>query len=256
MEKQFSRIELMIGKGRLKRLHQSHVAVIGLGAVGSFCVEALARSGVGHLTVVDCDKVEETNLNRQLFALHSTIGKKKTDAARERIVDIYPHCKVRALELFAHADTISTILEDKPDLIIDAIDSLNPKVNILAEISRSGIPVISSMGAATRTDLGLIRFGDLFSARGCSLARSVRQRLRRLGITEGIDCVYSTEISNKDALGEIGEGQMGVDQGRKRRPMGSLPTVTAVFGLTVAHHALRFLLGGSFLEEKALRSDF
>ncbi|HRZ39872.1 MAG TPA: tRNA threonylcarbamoyladenosine dehydratase [Candidatus Omnitrophota bacterium] len=250
MSRQFSRIELMIGKGKLKRLHQSHVAVIGLGAVGSFCVEALARSGVGHLTLADCDKVEETNLNRQLFALHSTLGKRKTDVARQRVLDIYPQCKVDPVELFAHAETIPLVLEKKPDLIVDAIDSLNPKVNILAAIVRAQVPVISSMGAATRTDLGLIRFGDLFSARGCSLARTVRQRLRRLGITEGIECVYSTEISNKEALGELGEGQMGLDQGRKRRPMGSLPTVTAVFGLTVAHHALKFLLGGSFSNVK------
>ncbi len=248
MSKQFARIELMIGKAKLEGLHKSRVAVIGLGAVGSFCVEALARSGVGHLMVVDCDKVEETNLNRQLFALHSTIGRKKIDVARERIADIHPKCRVDALELFAHQDTIQSILETRPDVIIDAIDSLNPKVNILAAIAQSGIPVIASMGAATRTDLGLIRFGDLFSTRGCALARTVRSRLRRRGITGGIHCVYSTEHSNKEALGDPGQSVPALDRGRKRRPMGSLPTVTAIFGLTIAHHALEFLCGGSFQE--------
>jgi len=241
----FKRTELLLGKEKLDRLKRARVAVIGLGAVGGYAVEGLARAAVGHLCLADCDVVDESNINRQILALHSTIGCKKVDLANDRVLDIHPACRVEAVEIFAHHYSIGKILSFQPDLVIDAIDSLNPKVNVLAELHARGVPVISSMGAALKTDPSRIHFGDLFSTRGCSLARVVRQRLRRLGIRHGIQCVYSTEPTRGEALlsPEDGAGT-STEQGRRRNILGSMSTITGIFGLTIAHYAIEMLIGG------------
>jgi len=243
----FKRTEMLIGKQGLKQLHHSRIAVIGLGAVGSYAVEALARSGVGHLCLIDCDVVDESNINRQLYALHSTIGRSKAELARERVLDIYPQCKVEAEKMFMHSYSIGRVIAFKPDLVIDAVDSLNAKVNILAELHRRRIPVISSMGAALRTDPLKIRCGDLAETRGCPLAKLVRRRLKRMGIRNGITCVYSTEaVVRPSDDAELCENEMTTfDQGRKRAPLGSLPTLTGIFGLTIAHDAIQRIIKSS-----------
>lgn len=243
MSKIFRRTELLIGKAKFKQLSKARVAVLGLGAVGSYAVEGLARAGVENLFLVDCDVVVESNLNRQLYALHSTIGKKKTILAQKRVCDINPECRVEVADMFAHHYSIGKVLAFKPDLVIDAIDSLNAKVNVVAEIYRRDVPIISSMGAALKTDPSKIHFGDVFATRGCALARVVRRRLRRLGINKGIMCVYSTQATADEALADPEEGD-DPGQGRPRNVMGSLSTVTGIFGLTLAHHAIEFLIGG------------
>ncbi|MEW5895945.1 MAG: tRNA threonylcarbamoyladenosine dehydratase [Candidatus Omnitrophota bacterium] len=249
MMKQFLRTELLLGKDRVRTLHHRKVAVIGLGAVGSYAVEALARAGVGNFFLVDCDVIEESNINRQLYALHSTVGQDKVQVARERVLDINPKCRVKVERIFMHHYSIGAVFAFEPDLIVDAVDSLNAKVSILAEIHRRGVPVISSMGAALRKDPSKIKFGDISHTWGCPLAKSVRKRLRRLGIREGISCVYSTE--EVPALAEAEGGEETIEsvekpgenfQGRPRRPLGSLPTVCGIFGLTVAHYAVELLI--------------
>ena len=244
MSEIFRRTELLLGKEKLARLKKARVVVIGMGAVGSYAVEGLARAGISHLCLADCDSVDPSNINRQLYALHSTVGKKKVQLARERVCDINPGCRVKAIAIFAHHYSIGKILAFQPDLVIDAIDSLNAKVNVIAEIHTRGIPMISSMGAALKTDPSKIRTGDLFSTRGCALARVVRRRLRRLGIREGVRCVYSTEPTGADALADPMQDSRASDQGRKRNVMGSLSTITGIFGLTVAHYAIEILIGG------------
>ena len=149
---QFLRTELLLGKDKLLKLFGAKIFVIGLGAVGSFAVEMFARIGVGNITLVDFDTVQESNINRQLFALHSTIGIKKTKLAKERILDINPNCKVTTFDVFANINTFETIFSNKPDIVIDAIDSYNPKLRLLEYCYKSNIKIISSMGAALKTD--------------------------------------------------------------------------------------------------------
>jgi len=239
-----ARTALLLGAQAAERLAASHVVVVGMGAVGSYAVEALARAGVGALRLADFDRVDISNLNRQLYALHSTVGRPKVQVARERVLDINPRCRVQALEIFAHQDTAEAILQDSPDLVIDAIDSLTPKLALLEAMARAGLPVLSSMGAALRTDPSAIRVGELADTRICPLARHVRKRLRRRGIERGVRCVYSLEPPRGgDAIGQSDGEDRVLDRGRVRNAMGSLPTITGIFGLTLANEALR-MLGG------------
>jgi tRNA threonylcarbamoyladenosine dehydratase len=237
----------MIGDAGLARLQRSRVTLVGLGAVGSYATEALARAGVGALRLVDFDVVRPGNLNRQLFALHSTVGRPKAEVARERVLAINPACEVEALPLFAHTDTLPAILAGPPDLLIDAVDAVNPKVELLAAALTGGIPVISSMGAALRTDPTQVRTGPLSGVQGCPLARRVRTGLRRRGLPLELPCVYSTEpvVPGFTLPPEAGEPH-APGRGRERRVLGSLPTLTGIFGLTAATLALRLLLGDLF----------
>jgi tRNA threonylcarbamoyladenosine dehydratase len=242
----FSRIERMIGADGLKKLHGSFVVVVGLGAVGSYCVEGLARAGVGRLRLVDFDEVRPSNINRQLYALGSTIGKAKTEVAAARVADINPDCKVQTMKCFFDETTVSAVLDGSPDLVIDSIDSVTPKTHLLAEVVTRGIPLLSSMGAALRTDPSLVRTGPLSEVTNCPLARLIRKRLRKRGLSVEFPCVYSIEsIHNlpEDALSQTGDAsEETVSRGRTRRTLGSLPTLTGIFGLTAANLAIQSLL--------------
>jgi len=171
MTDRFNRTEQLIGKEALGKLKRARVAVFGLGAVGSYAVEALARAGVGYFRLVDCDCIRPSNINRQLYALESTLGKPKTEAARARVLDINPDCTVEALQVFAAKNTLAELLAGPLDAVVDAIDSVTPKVELIASAARFGIPVVSSMGAATRMDPGAIRLGDISETDVCPLAR-------------------------------------------------------------------------------------
>jgi len=244
MERLFC-LELLLGKEKIERLKKAFVVVIGMGAVGSYATEALSRSGIRHLRLVDFDTIKTTNFNRHILAVTPNLGKLKAEAAKERIAQINPHCKVEVVNEFAAEETMEKIVEGKPDLVIDAVDSLNPKVQILAYCHGKKIPVISSMGAALRMNIFSIKAGDLFKTTGCPLARYVRSRLRRRGIQKGIFCVYSdTPVSEEhiQRTNNLNEEQDN-DRGRKRMKLGSTPTVTGAFGLAVAHHALLYLIG-------------
>jgi len=242
----FARTERLLGKIQFQQLQSQMVTIVGLGAVGGYAVEGLVRAGVRHLRIVDFDTVQPTNLNRQIIALETTLGQPKALVTRDRVLAINSECSVEPMQLFAGDETLEQILSPRPDLLIDAIDSLNPKTQLLNETYKRGIPIISSMGAALRTDPVLICSGDLFDTRSCPLARHLRKRLRKRGVGTGITCVYSTEKINfdysfqheKDAKeAAIGETPFS-ERGRKRNVLGSLPTITGIFGLTIANLAI------------------
>lgn len=245
------RTELLLGAEALARLRAARVTVAGLGAVGSYAVEALARAGIGHLCLVDFDTVQPSNLNRQLFALGSTLGRLKTEVAAERVRDIAPDCTVEIRTVFINAATAPTIAADAGDYLVDAIDSLGPKVELLVAAVAAGRRVIASMGAATRTDPLAIRVGDLARTEACPLARFVRKRLRARGITAGIRCVYSIEPSGRrGAKTGVGEPDPTAEPraadapgGRIRRPLGSLSCITGMFGLIAAREVIMALAG-------------
>ncbi|MBF0469177.1 MAG: tRNA threonylcarbamoyladenosine dehydratase [Desulfamplus sp.] len=237
----FKRTELLLGSGAMDKLEESTVTVIGLGAVGSHAIEALARSGIGKLKIVDFDEIGVSNFNRQLLALEQNIGKLKTDAAFERLKQINPDMQIERFNTLCHKETFDQVFNSGTDIVVDAIDSLNPKVNILYELVQKKIPVISSMGAARRKDPTAIKTGDISETTGCPLAKSVRKRLRRMGVDRGIDCVYSTEIANKDSVSANPENNY-FDSGRLRNPMGSLSMVSGIFGYIVALEAIKKIL--------------
>lgn len=247
MDERFARTERLIGTEALERLHGAFVTVVGLGAVGSYAIEGLARAGVGRLRLVDFDVVRPTNINRQLYALESTLGQSKALLAKQRVTDINPRCAVEALQLFAHTDTLSEILSGPPQLVIDAIDSLTPKVELITAASRSGIPLLSSMGAALRTDPAQVRTGPLAEVTTCPLARRIRPYLRARKVPMDFTVVYSLEPVDNSVLTAPNTKPPEheyLERGRKRQMLGSLPTITGIFGLTLANTALAKLLGG------------
>lgn len=243
----FKRTAILAGAEGMERLQQARITVVGLGAVGSFAVEALARSGIGHLRLIDFDVVHETNLNRQLYALRDTIGQSKTELARRRVLSINPDCDLRADTLFITEETAAQAVDDAPDLLIDAIDSVNPKTCLLEAACKAGCRVISVMGAATRTDPTLVRLADISETYNCPLAKFIRKRLRRRGIEQGVRCVFSIEPPSKEAVSDEtdhapGEVRSELGRGRARNTLGSFCSIPGIFGLTAAQDAINTLL--------------
>ena len=251
MTDRFMRTEMLFGAEAMARLRAARVTVVGLGAVGSYAVEGLARAGVGRLRLVDFDVVQRSNINRQLLALESTLGRPKCVVARERVLDINPDCQVEALNLFCHDETMSEVLNPRPDVVIDAIDSLNPKVGLIAAAVRAGLPIVSSMGAANRADPLGVRIADLDATRGCPLARFVRKRVRRRGVEGPVRCVYSEEPPRRHAADAPAVTELdawrpaGKDGGRRRPPLASASYLTGIFGLTAGAEAVRLILAGT-----------
>lgn len=240
----FTRIRTLLGDETFKLLRSKSVTIVGLGAVGGYAMEGLARAGINNLKLIDFDVIQTSNINRQILALETTIGKPKVEVARERVLAINPDCNVQSLQIFAGDDSMADILSPRPDLIIDAIDSLNPKTQLLTAAYREGIPLLSSMGAALRRDPTRIAVDDLLSTRSCPLARRLRQRLRRQGIGKGITCVYSTEPVDFEYQPPTPETDVATPhskRGRARRVLGSLPTLTGIFGLYLANEAINQL---------------
>jgi len=241
----FGRLRLAVGENGLDRLTRARVAVIGLGAVGSFATEALARSGIGYLRLVDFDVVSPSNINRQLFALSSTVGKTKADVAAARVLDIFPGCRVDIRKEFFCLESAPGILDqptDEPlDFVIDAIDSLHSKVTLISECVARGIPVISSMGAADRSDPGAVHVTDLGKSYNCPLAKHVRKRLHRRGIFDGVMAVWSSEppchadADDDDARNTSDPAEdNGFFRGRERPPLPSMAPLPGIFGLSAA----------------------
>jgi len=236
----------MLGDEACERLAGSFVTVVGLGAVGSYAVEGLARAGVGRLRLVDFDHICVSNINRQLHALDSTVGRLKCEIARERVLDINPRCVVEAVEGFVSAETALEMVGGSRDLVIDAIDSLNPKTDLIETVLRAGIPLITCLGAALRFDPTMVRVGPLADAHHCPLGRSLKKRLRRRGVPLDCPCVYSEEplpsplpiVRHTHAESEA----PFYDRGRRRNTLGSMPTITGIFGLTAANLAIQMLI--------------
>ena len=241
MTKRFSRTEQLIGSEAFAKLKSARVAVFGLGAVGSYAVEALARAGIGFLRLVDCDCIRLSNINRQLYALESTLNRPKSEVAADRVRDINPGCVVEACHEFAGKDTLPRLLSGRLDVVVDAIDSVTPKVELIAAAVQNGIRIVSSMGAATRLDPAGIRLGDISETDVCPLARFVRKRLRRRKITGGVRCIFSVEEPfNKPAA--VDAEDQSFCQGRVRRPIGSLSYITGIFGLLAAYEVIRMII--------------
>lgn len=228
MEDQFSRTRLLIGDDRLERLQHSMVTVVGCGAVGSVAIEALARTGVGQINVIDFDTVSASNINRQLVALHSTLGRRKTDVMRERISDICPTTVVQTKNMFVDEKTCADAFTPRPDFVIDAIDSLTAKAHMIAYLKEQKIPFISSMGAALKRDPTQVRIDVMKKTTVCPMAAHLRKTLRRMGVDLDFPCVFSVETA-----------QEGRDN---HRQMGSMMTITGVFGLYLANEAIHTLL--------------
>ena len=254
---QFQRTRLMLGDEGVARLRAASVMVVGLGAVGGYAVEALARAGIGRLRVVDFDVVQESNINRQLLATRETVGLPKAELAAARIRSINPTAIVETRRSLVNAETVGSLFEgdwrEPPDYVVDAIDTLGSKVALIAETLRRGVPLISSMGAGLRFDPSLIRVGRLTDVTNCPLSAQLRKRLRRVGVdTDDVRCAYSPEPI-RDAL-RRGEPRferfdpapvpppdsVGKDypQGRPRNTLGTLPTIVGIFGLLVAHEVI------------------
>ncbi len=238
-DERFARTELMLGAEGLERLARARVILVGLGAVGSVALEALARLGIGHLTLVDFDTVCLSNLNRQLLALDSTLGRPKHEVAACRVRDINPSCAIDARCLRVTEETAGALLAARPDLVVDAIDAPSGKLALVAACQAAGVPVVCSMGAALRRDPSRVRTGTLAQTHDCPLARLLRRGLRERGLSLAVPCVYSEEPADRALSGE----PVGSDgPGSARRVLGTLPTVTGVFGLRLADLALSLLL--------------
>lgn len=234
-DKRFTRTQMLLGAEGIKKLNKSKVMIIGLGAVGGYVLEALARSGIENFVLIDFDKFEESNINRQILALTETIGIEKIEVAKQRVLSINPKANVETINIFVNNDTIDNILQYNPDFVVDAIDALNPKCCLIQTLIERKIPFISSMGAALKTDPSKIKLGNLSNSKNCSLAKFVRKRLRKRQIDiSKIRCVWSEEQTN------LPEQAIEFDNndnstGRIRHTLGSLPTITAIFGLTIAN---------------------
>ena len=228
-DNRFQRTSLLLGDEGISNLQKSTVMIIGLGAVGGYALEAIARSGVGHLILVDFDSFDITNINRQILALDSSIGRKKTEVAKERVLQINPDCKVDIYDMFINSSNIDELLFLKPDYVVDAIDSLNSKCCLLEKLWQQKIPFITSMGAALKTDTSAIKISSLAKTQNCSLAKRVRRTLRQKGVRlEEVLCVYPIENAKSEAIA------IGSDA----KVLGSLPTITAIFGLMIANQVI------------------
>ncbi len=231
---QFSRTRLLYGLEAMERLAMARVAVFGVGGVGGYVVEALARSGVGALDIIDNDRVALTNINRQIIATHRTVGMYKVDAAEERIRDINPDCKVRAFKTFFLPDTQDRFDFGDYDYVVDAIDTVTGKLAIIVKAKEAGVPVISSMGAGNKLHASLFEVADIYETSVCPLAKVMRKECKNRGI-DSLKVVYSKEKPVEPPRDEI-ELVLKAEGGRtaKRTVPGSTAFVPSVVGLIIA----------------------
>lgn len=233
----FSREELLIGPQGLEKLRQARVAVFGIGGVGGYVVEALARSGVGALDLFDGDRVSLTNINRQIIALESTVGRPKVEVAKERVLEINPECRVEARELFFTPENAGEVDFTQYSYVADAIDTVTSKIELIRLCREAGVPVISSMGAGNKLDPTAFRVDVMEKTSVCPLARVMRRELKKRGIT-GVKAVYSTEEALTPAVAVEGD-----TKGTAGRPTpGSMAFVPSVAGLILAGEIVKDLL--------------
>ena len=229
MKEQFSRTAMLLGEEAVGRLNAAHVAVFGLGGVGGYALEALARAGVGAFTLCDNDVVSESNINRQILALHSTVGLAKTKAAALRLKDINPEIQIKERPTFFLPETAGEFDFSAYDYVVDCVDTLAAKLEIYRCAKAAGVPVISAMGAGNKLDATAFRVADIEKTEGCALARAVRNACRKAGI-RGIKVVYSPETPTGAVIAENG-----------RHAPGSLSYVPSVMGLLMAGEVIKDL---------------
>ncbi len=235
MEDWLSRTRLLMGDTAMERLSQAHVMVVGVGGVGAYAAEMIARAGVGKLTIIDADTVSASNINRQLVALHSTVGMPKVEVLGRRFMDINPDLQLTALHQFVETNAIAQLFENQSiDFVIDAIDTLAPKIALITHCLRNKIKIISSMGAGGRKDPSAIKIADIADTYHCALAKAVRLQLRKAGISKGLKVVFSTEQADRNAV-------ITVEERNKKSTVGTVSYLPTLFGCYLAAHVIEKL---------------
>lgn len=236
MEDWKQRTRLLLGEEKMERLQQANVLVVGLGGVGAYAAEMICRAGVGRMTIVDADTVQPTNINRQLPALHSTMGREKAEVLAVRFKDINPDIQLTVLPVFLKDDNIPELLDAaRYDFIVDAIDTLAPKCYLIAEALKRHIKIVSSMGAGAKSDITQIRFADIWDTYHCGLSKAVRKRLQKLGIKRKLPVVFSTEQADPKAV------LLTEDEQNKKSTCGTVSYMPAVFGCYLAEYVIKRL---------------
>jgi len=237
MDNWLSRTELLLGKEKIKKLKSAKVLIVGLGGVGSYAAEMICRAGVGSMTIVDGDKVHASNRNRQLLAITSTEGKQKAELMAERLSDINPDLNVTVINEYIKDDRMIEVLDAGYDYVIDAIDTLSPKVFLIYHSLLKKYPVVSSMGSGGKFDPLKIRITDISETTDCTLARILRKRLHKLGVREGFTAVYSPEITDKKKI------IPATGERNKASIVGTISYMPAAFGIACASVVIRDLAG-------------
>ncbi|MCL1663740.1 tRNA threonylcarbamoyladenosine dehydratase [Elizabethkingia ursingii] len=231
------RTELLIKEAGIEKLKKSNLLIVGMGGVGSFAAEFIARSGVGNLTIVDGDIIDITNINRQLPALHSTVGDDKVELMARRILDINPELNLTRINEFLNPERMEEVIQaGNFDYILDCIDSVSPKLALIKAAKRNKIKIISCMGAGGKLDPSKVMVRDISKTRNCFLAKQVRKRLKKENIDKGFRCVFSTEIQREDSL------KMTDGTNYKRSFYGTISYMPAIFGLYAASEVIRYLI--------------
>ena len=235
-EKWLERTSLLLGDEKLEKLRNANVLVVGLGGVGAYAAEMIARAGVGRMTIADADVVSESNINRQLIALHSTVNRPKTDVMAERLRDINPTIELTGVSRFIKDDETDALLDsDKFDYVVDAIDTLSPKLALIKGALDRQIPLVSSMGAGAKTDPTRMEICDIAKTHHCPLAHMLRKRLHKIGIRKGFFAVFSPE--------PVREGAMILcEEQNKKSNMGTISYIPAMFGIGCASVVIRGLI--------------
>ncbi|WP_418262597.1 ThiF family adenylyltransferase [Flavobacterium faecale] len=230
------RAELLFKKEGLEKLQKSHVLVVGLGGVGSFAAEFLARAGVGNMTIVDGDVVDITNVNRQLPALHSTVGQPKIDIVGNRLMDINPELKLVRVQEFLSPERAYELVSREYDYVLDCIDSITPKLNLIVGAKKKGVKIISNMGAGGKMVASKVVVKDISKTDVCPLAKVVRKRLKKMGVSKGVKAVFSIEKPDYDSVKKTDGSNF------KKSFYGTNSYMPGLFGLHAAETVIRFLL--------------
>lgn len=237
MEEWQERTRLLLGEEKLARLAAAHVLVVGLGGVGAYAAEMIARAGVGRMTIADADTVSLTNINRQLVALHSTVGRPKAEVLAERLLDINPALSLTVVNRYIRDEETDRLLDAAPyDYAVDAIDTLSPKLALICGCLRRDIPLVSSMGAGAKTDPTRMEIADIAETHHCPLAHMLRKRLHKIGVRSGFRAVYSPEPMREGAL-------ILCEEQNKKSNVGTISYIPALFGIGCASVVIRGLIG-------------
>ncbi|MBM6882690.1 tRNA threonylcarbamoyladenosine dehydratase [Bacteroides caecigallinarum] len=228
------RTELLLGREKTERLRRAHVLVVGLGGVGAYAAEMLCRAGIGHMTIVDADTVQPTNINRQLPALHSTLGQYKADVLATRFRDINPDIRLDVLPVYLKDEAITELLDsERFDFVVDAIDTVAPKCYLIYNALKRGLKIVSSMGAGAKSDITQVRFADLWETYHCGLSKAVRKRLQKMGMKRKLPVVFSTEQADTNAVVLVDDEQ------NKKSTTGTVSYMPAVFGCYLAEYVIK-----------------
>lgn len=228
------RTALLLGDDKLTRLQSAHVLVVGLGGVGAYAAEMLCRAGIGKLTLVDADTIQPSNINRQLPALHSTVGRLKTEVLADRFKDINPDIELEVLPVYLKDENIPQLLDAaKYDFVVDAIDTISPKCYLIYHALQRKINIVSSMGAGAKTDITQVKFADIKDTYHCGLSKAVRKRLQKMGVRRKLPVVFSSEQADANAILLTDQEQ------HKKSTTGTISYMPAVFGCYLAEYVIR-----------------